>query len=82
MAVEITLFGFGDDCPPGFKNNIRQINPGKNEGLEQVLAMAGFDNLEGLVLLINNQGVPQQDWPKIRIQDKDSIKILSAIEGG
>jgi thiamine biosynthesis protein ThiS len=82
MAVEITLFGFGDDCPPGFNNNTRQINPGKNEGLEQVLKMAGFDHLEGLVVLINNQGIPQQDWPKTRVQDNDSIKVLSAVEGG
>ena len=82
MAVEITLFGFGDDCPPGFENNTRQVNPGKTEGLKQVLEMAGFDNLEGLVVLVNNQGVPQQDWPNTRVQDNDSIKILSAIEGG
>ena len=82
MAVEITLFGFGDDCPPGFQDNKRQITLERPERLEQVLEMSGFDNLEGLVVLINNQGIPQQDWPRIQIQNNDSIKILSAIEGG
>ena len=82
MSVEITLFGFGDDRPHGFKDNTRQINPGKVKQLDKVLELAGFDNLEGLVLLLNNKGVPQQDWSETRIQDNDSIKILSAIEGG
>jgi len=82
MAVKVTLFGFGDDCPQGFINNTRKINTGDTKGLEQILNMAGFNNLEGLVILVNDTGVHQDDWSKTQIKNHDSIKILSAIEGG
>ncbi len=80
--TEITLFGFGDDCPPGFENNKCQLELAESKGIEEVLKKAGFDNLDGLVLLVNNQGIALQNWPATMIKDSDSIKILSAIEGG
>ena len=80
--AEITLFGFGDDCPPGFENNKRQITVNDTQGIQNLLKAAGFDNLEGLVLLVNNKGIALQDWPSTQIKNTDTIKILSAIEGG
>ncbi len=82
MTVEITLFGFGEDCPPGFQRNTLQLSLNRAEGLKRVLNMAGLDNLDGLVLLVNNRGVSASEWSKTRIIDNDSIKVLSAIEGG
>ena len=82
MSVEITLFGFGNDCPPGFNNNKLSLVLPNPQGIIELLQSAGFDNLEGVVLLVNNKGVPEQDWPETQIQDNDSVKLLSAIEGG
>ena len=82
MTVEITLFGFGDHCPSGFKHNKREIHLDKTEKLDTVLRKAGFADLQGLVLLVNNQGVASEHWSTTRIHNNDSIKVLSAIEGG
>ena len=43
---------------------------------------AGFNESEGLVLLINNGVVSEQDWDRPMVQDSDDIRVLAAFEGG
>lgn len=82
MTIEITLFGFGDDCPAGFINNRRTLDLPSAQNLIEVLQSAGFDNFDGIALLVNGTGVAPPDWESRIIGSGDSIKVLSAIEGG
>jgi thiamine biosynthesis protein ThiS len=82
MTVEITLFGFGDDCPAGFINNRKTLDIASAQNLIKVLQSAGFDDFIGIALLVNGSGVAPPDWESKIIEPGDSIKLLSAIEGG
>jgi thiamine biosynthesis protein ThiS len=82
MTIEITLFGFGDDCPAGFVNNKKQIDTPDAQNILEVLKLAGFVDFDGIALLVNGSGVAPPDWESKIIVTGDSIKVLSAIEGG
>jgi sulfur carrier protein ThiS len=82
MTVEITLFGFGDDCPAGFVNNRKTLDVPSVQNLIEVLRLAGFDDFDGIALLVNGSGVAPPNWESRIILNGDSIKVLSAIEGG
>ncbi len=82
MTVEITLFGFGEDCPAGFVNNRKTLDVPSVQNLIEVLRLAGFDDFDGIALLVNGSGVAPPNWESRIILNGDSIKVLSAIEGG
>lgn len=83
MSIKLSIFGFGDDCPALFQNQ-KQIllTIDTPTTPRSVMLEAGFNESEGLVLLINNGVVSEQDWDRPMVQDSDDVRVLAAFEGG
>ena len=83
MAIEITLFGFGDDRPPAFKGENRlRLEIDTPATPSAVLRRAGIEDNTGLVLMNQDQVIPPQQWESDIIRDHDRLTLLSAFEGG
>ncbi|MFT5218427.1 MAG: thiamine biosynthesis protein ThiS [Planctomycetota bacterium] len=83
MSIEVTIFGFGDERPPAFQNADRlELDLELPATPMAVLLRSGFDDQEGLALLINDRIVHAQDWQHAIVGPGDQVKVLSAIEGG
>jgi len=83
VAIEISLFGFGDERPAAFAGGNRLVlavpAPLSPNAL---LRAAGFDDTEGLVLIVDNAVIPVADWQRPLIDDGTAVTVLSAFEGG
>ncbi len=83
MAIEITLFGFGEDRPPRFKGENRlQLEIDTPATPWAILRAAGIDDEVGLVLMNRDTVIPARHWDEAIIQDQDRLTLLSAFEGG
>jgi len=84
LTIEIILFGFGDDKPACFQNgNQLQVTPDTaNTTLDSLVRQLGFADTSGIVCILNQQVVAEPDWKIVSMTDGDSIRILSAMEGG
>lgn len=83
MAIEVTIFGFGDERPAAFLNADRlELDLDLPSTPMRVLRQSGFSDQEGLAVLINDRIVHQQDWDDAIVKRGDQVKVLSAIEGG
>lgn len=83
MAIEITLFGFGEDRPPPFGNkNCLRLDLETPATPWAVLRAAGVDDEAGLVLMNQDAVIPPRHWDERIIQDQDRLTLLSAFEGG
>jgi len=83
VAIEVSLFGFGDERPAAFGGGSRlalavpaPLSP------EALLRAAGFDDTEGLVLIVDDAVIPVADWQRPQIADGAAVTVLSAFEGG
>jgi sulfur carrier protein ThiS len=83
MAIEISLFGFGDERPAAFGggNRLALAAPAPMSP-DALLRAAGFDETEGLVLIIDDAVIPAADWQRPLIDDGTAVTVLSAFEGG
>lgn len=83
MAIEITLFGFGEDRPPPFGSENRlRLDLDTPATPWAVLRAAGIDDETGLVLMNRDTVIPARHWDEEIIQDQDRLTLLSAFEGG
>ena len=83
MAIEIRLFGFGDDLPAAFAGRDRLTLELETPATAwTVLRAAGIDDAEGLVLLSGEQVIPPARWHDAIVEDRDRLTLLSAFEGG
>lgn len=83
MAIKISIFGFGDDGPVLFQNQKHILLTMDTPVTPRAaLREAGFEEYEGLVLMINNGVVAEPDWDKPTVKDDDDLRVLSAFEGG
>ena len=83
MAIEVSLFGFGDERPAPFgaadRIELALETPATPTSL---LRAAGFDETRDLLLVVDGTVVLASDWERTRIDDGASVRILSAFEGG
>ena len=83
MAIEISLFGFGDERPAVFGGGNRLALAASSPLSPQALLQAaGFDDTEGLVLIVDDTVIPVGDWQRPQIDDGAAVTVLSAFEGG
>ena len=83
MAIEIRLFGFGDDRPAAFAGrDLLRLELETPATPWAVLRAAGIDDAEGLVLLSAEQLIPPAQWHDAIIHEYDRLTLLSAFEGG
>ncbi|MCP4388413.1 MAG: hypothetical protein GY802_08965 [Gammaproteobacteria bacterium] len=83
MAIEITLFGFGDDRPAAFKGENRLSLEIETPATPwAVLRTAGIDDPAGLVLMNQDQVIPPRQWENDIVEDHDHLTLLSAFKGG
>ena len=83
MAIEIKLFGFGDDRPPAFKGQDRLLLDVEFPATPwNLLRAAGIDDANGLVLMSSDQVIPVQQWDEAIVQDGHKLTLLSTFEGG
>ncbi|KAA0127882.1 sulfur carrier protein ThiS [Chryseobacterium sp. SN22] len=50
--------------------------------LEVLLAMELPQKQKGIAVALNNCIIPQHSWPETLLNDKDSILIITATQGG
>ncbi|MDH5353781.1 MAG: hypothetical protein OEY09_04980 [Gammaproteobacteria bacterium] len=83
MPIKISVFGFGDDSPALFQNQKKiLLNIDTPATPRAVILEAGFDEAEGLVLMIDNGVIVPQDWDSPIVKDGDDLRVMSAFEGG
>ena len=83
MAIEIALFGFGDERPAAFAGGNRlQLPAPAPLSPKELLQAAGFGDTEGLVLIVDDTVIPRADWQRPLIDDGTAVTVLSAFEGG
>jgi sulfur carrier protein ThiS len=83
MAIEITLFGFGDDRPAAFGDKNRLSLELETPATPRaVLHGAGIDDATGLVLMNRDQVIPPRQWEDEIVDDDDRLTLLAAFEGG
>ena len=83
MAIEISLFGFGDERPAAFGDHSRlELTMPAPLSPHALLQAAGFDDTEGLVLIVDDAVIPVADWQRPLIVDGAAVTVLSAFEGG
>jgi len=52
------------------------------ENLEALIAMESPEKKKGIAVALNNRIIPQSSWPETFLNDKDSILIITATQGG
>ncbi|WP_326981311.1 sulfur carrier protein ThiS [Chryseobacterium sp. MYb264] len=52
------------------------------ENLEALIAMELPEKKKGIAVALNNRIVPQSFWAETILNDKDSILIITATQGG
>jgi len=83
VAIEISLFGFGDERPATFADGNRlSVAAPAPLSPEALLRAAGFDATEGLVLIVDDTVIPVGDWQRPLIDDGAAVTVLAAFEGG
>ena len=83
MTVEIKLFGFGDQRPAAFHGaNSLQLEIETPTSPRALLRAVGIDDDSGLVLMNRDSVIPLQNWDDAIIEDRQSLTLLSAFEGG
>ncbi|MCP4389238.1 MAG: hypothetical protein GY802_13160 [Gammaproteobacteria bacterium] len=83
MAIEVTLFGFGDDRPAAFKGENRlRLEIETPATPWTVFRKAGIEDPTGLVLMNQDQVIPPAKWENDIVEDHDRLTLLSAFEGG
>ncbi len=83
MAIEIKLFGFGEERPPRFGGcDILNLDLDTPATPWTVLRAAGIDDATGLVLMNLDRVLPHQHWNDRIVDDETRLTLLSAIEGG
>ena len=83
MAIQISLFGFGDERPAVFAGGNRLELPAPAPlSPKELLQAAGFGDTEGLVLIVDDMVIPRADWQQSLIDDGTAVTVLSAFEGG
>ncbi|MEA1851332.1 MULTISPECIES: sulfur carrier protein ThiS [Chryseobacterium] len=50
--------------------------------LEALLAIEIPHKRKGIAVALNNRIIPQSSWPETFLNDKDSILIITATQGG
>jgi len=83
MAIEIRLFGFGDDRPARFdgKNRLR-LDVKTPASVRALLRAAGIEEAVDLILMDDETVIPQDQWDEPRIADHSTLTVMAAIEGG
>lgn len=52
------------------------------ENLEALLAMELPEKKKGIAVALNNRIIPQSFWAETFLNDKDSVLIITATQGG
>ncbi|UII25096.1 sulfur carrier protein ThiS [Fulvivirga maritima] len=50
--------------------------------IEQVLALKGLENLQGVAVAVNQQVVPRTAWKEQSVKSHDQLLIITATQGG
>ena len=83
MAIEVRLFGFGSEKPPGFgAGNRRRLELATPATPQSVLDAAGIETGQGLLLMRANEVIPADRWQQPLVADGDRLTLMFAIEGG
>jgi len=83
MTIEISLFGFGDERPAAFgAGNRLALEAPSPLSPQALLQAAGFDDTEGLVLIVDDTVIQVADWQREQIGDGAAVTVLSVFEGG
>ena len=83
MPVDIQLFGFGSEKPARFgASNRHRVDIATPATPSQVLAAAGIDDGEGLLLMRDDTVIPTEQWRDPIVADGDRLTLMFAIEGG
>jgi len=83
MTIEIKLIGFGEDRPPRFDaRNRLQVDTETPASVRTLLQLAGIDEAPDLIAMDAETVIPPAQWHEPRIEDRTTLTLLSAIEGG
>ena len=83
MAVEIRLIGFGAERPQGFDQRNRLcVEVATPAAVRALLRAAGIDEAPDLIAMDAETVIPPAQWDDPRIDDRTTLTLLSAIEGG
>ena len=52
------------------------------ENLEALMAMEIPEKKKGIAVALNNRIIPKSSWPETALNNKDSILIITATQGG
>ena len=50
--------------------------------LEALIHLEASGKSKGIAVAVNNQVIPKADWGNTILQDKDSVLIITATQGG
>ncbi|KUY29587.1 sulfur carrier protein ThiS [Elizabethkingia ursingii] len=50
--------------------------------LEALIHLEARGKSKGIAVAVNNQVIPKNDWGNTILQDKDSVLIITATQGG
>jgi sulfur carrier protein len=50
--------------------------------LEALIHLEARGKSKGIAVAVNNQVIPKTDWGNTILQDKDSVLIITATQGG
>lgn len=83
MAIEIRLFGFGDDRPARFNGkNCLHIDVATPTTVRKLLQLLGIEEAPDLIAMDSDTVIARAQWDESRIDDQTTLTIMSAIEGG
>ncbi|MCH8903873.1 MAG: sulfur carrier protein ThiS [Bacteroidetes bacterium] len=57
-----------------------EIEEGKS--LDELLTELNYSDSTGIAVAVNQEITPKPEWPKVKLQDKDNILIITATQGG
>ena len=52
------------------------------DSLADLIQLEALGKSKGIAVAVNNQVVPRTDWDTTLLQDKDTILIITATQGG
>lgn len=61
-------------------NQLKQLT--KETSLQRLLLEFGFEEFRGIAVAVNEQVVPKPQWNSYFLEDRDSITIIRATQGG
>lgn len=82
-AIQVQLIGFGEYRPSKFRHG-NHYNHRLNEtvSIQQLMKQLGFEDPSGLILMLDNTVIPEDQWLSKNITNEHSLTVMSAMEGG